>query len=123
MADLVQNKGEFIPDSLFVGNEVPVLTRGITLNKGVVAKRGAVLALDATSKKGVLADKSNADNLVIGILTDNVDATGGDTITTMYITGHFNSDALVFAEGTTLTDYEVELRKLGIYTDTTQGGK
>lgn len=121
MSNLVQNQGTFSYDNLFVGNDVAVLTQGVTLKQGVVAKRGAVIALDATSK-GVLANKDNVSDKVVGILTDDVDATVKDTIATIYITGHVNADALIFDSGTTLADFELELRKLGIYTGKVQGG-
>lgn len=122
MANLIQNGPTYEPDSLFVSNQIAVLTKGVTLAKGVEAKRGAVIALDATTKKGNVADKARTTDIIYGILSDNVDATELDTIATVYITGHFNAESLSFKEGTTLEDFEMELRKLGIYTGTVKEG-
>lgn len=122
MAKLVQDGATYIPDSLIVDGNVPLLHKGIAIKKGIIAKRGTVIAIDEATTNGVVADKAKAENIVVGVLTDDVDATEGDAVTTMYITGHFNKDDLIFAEGTILEDYEMELRKLGIYTETVKGG-
>jgi hypothetical protein len=122
MSNLIQNGLSYEPDSLFVSNKVHVLTKGILIKQGTIAKRGGVIALDEASKKGTLADKTRETDRVEGILTDNVNAAEADVIATVYITGHFNAEALSFAEGTVLGDYEMELRKLGIYTGTVKEG-
>lgn len=122
MPNLIQSGATYEPDSLFISNKVQVLTKGVTIKQGVVAKRGGVITLDATTKKGALADKTRTTDILEGILTDDVDTTEGDVISTVYITGDFNAEALSFTEGTTLVDYEMELRKLGIYTGTVKEG-
>ncbi|MHC1747442.1 MAG: head decoration protein [Cellulosilyticaceae bacterium] len=122
MANLVQKGPTYEPDSLFVSNQIAVLTKGVTLAKGVVAKRGAIITLDGTTKKGNVADKARTTDIIYGVLTDDVDATVADAIATVYITGHFNAESLSFKAGTTLDDFEMELRKLGIYTGTVKEG-
>jgi hypothetical protein len=116
MSNLVTNGPTYEPDHLFVSSKVAVLTKGITIKEGVVAKRGSVIALEADTQKGIVADKTSTGAVLQGILTDDVNASEGDCIATIYLSGEFNADALMFAEGTVLADYEQELRKLGMYT-------
>lgn len=122
MAKLVQDGPTYIPDNLIVSGNMPLLPTGVTIKQGTTAKRGAVIALEDVTQKGVLADKSKTSNIVFGILTDDVEAVDGDVVATVYRAGHFNEEVLTFAEGTTIKDYELELRKSGIYTDTVKEG-
>lgn len=120
MSNFIQNGEQFVPDKLFAGNQIPVLVKGVSL-KGAQGKleRGTVIALDDDGNAGI-ADKIKTTDEIYGVLTDDVttDEEPTDlTIAEVYITGYFNSEALKFVEGTTLKDFELELRKLGIYTD------
>lgn len=111
--------GEFKPDNLIAGNEVPVLTEEIKLAKaqGVVA-RGTVLGivkLDGTAKP-VDSAQSDGTQTPYAILTDDIDTTGSqDIITTAYTTGLFNADALIFGGSDEVATHKLELRKLGIH--------
>ena len=121
MANLYQIEGTFVPDKLFLGNEIPVITKGGALKaqQGLL-KRGSVIVKDETGE-GVLCTKINMEKGILGILTDDVTtATEGATpsISTVYQTGYFNEAALILGTDTTLKDIELELRKLGIYTGT-----
>lgn len=140
LEELLQN-GEY--KNLIAGTEVAPMVRGITLESGQgILQYGSVLGLVSYSGFGILVDKTASDGskLPIGILAETVDtgektesvkkenetesdASQGDTsmlqepvLAQMYITGVFNKDALLFAEGTTFEDMELELKKLGIYT-------
>lgn len=121
MAKLVQDGDTFTPDHLFISGSVTALTQGITLVAGTNAKRGAIIIADASTGKGEVADKTKTDHKLVGILTDNVNAEA-DTIATVYITGHFNQEALSCVSGTSYKDYEYEMKKLGMYLDTVKGG-
>lgn len=116
--NLYQDAGAFIPDNLFAGNELSVLTGGVTIAAGQgILRRGTVLGIVTASGKAVAVDKAAADgsNVPYGILTDDVDATT-ETNATVYISGVFNKNALFFGGDTdTAADYETELRKLGIF--------
>lgn len=121
MGNLYQIEGTFVPDKLFLGNELSVLTKGVKLKaqQGLL-KRGSVIVKNETGE-GVLCTKANMAEGILGILTDNVTtATEGTTvsISTVYQTGYFNEAALTLGIDTTLKDIELELRKLGIYTGT-----
>ncbi len=120
MAKLVQDGDVFTPDHLFVSGSIPVLTQGINLVAGTNAKRGAIIIADASTGKGEVADKAKVDHKLVGVLTDDVNAES-DTIATVYITGHFNRDALSCVSSTTYKDYEEEMKKLGMYLDTVKG--
>lgn len=123
--EYVQNGKEYVPDKLFASIKIPTKTVGIKLNGGQgILARGSVISLD-TTKKGNLADKSKTSDNLYGVLAD--DAITGESasdyvVAEVYLTGDFNADALVFAAGTTLADYETKLRELGIYTGAVMEG-
>lgn len=117
MENLYQDLGTYTPDKLMAGNEVPVLTAGITLASGQgILKRGTVIGKITASGKGLKVDKAAIDGSKVsyGILTDDVDTTT-EVTTTVYVSGLFNSNALVFGGASTVADHENELRQLGIY--------
>lgn len=123
--EYVKDGEGYVPDKLFTSIQIPAKVSAISL-KGAQGTllRGSVIALD-TNKKGGLLDKENITDVAYGILTDDIIT--GTTITDyviaeVYVTGDFNSDSLILAEGTTLEEYATELRKLGIYTDTIMEG-
>ena len=122
--DYVKEGMEYVPDNLFASTKIPVKTAGVKLNvnQGTL-KRGTVIALD-TSKKGNIADKTHTDDVVYGVLTDDTktDEATGYVVAEVYLSGDFNAEALIFAEGTTLDDYRINLRELGIYTGAVMEG-
>jgi len=116
---MYQQTGEFVPDKLFAGEEIPVLRKAITLatGQGVLA-RGAVLFNDG----GVYKIVSAATNTAEAVLTDEVDTSEKQELAVAYITGHFNAGALVFGGGLSYADFELPLRRLGIYARKVQEG-
>lgn len=102
--------GTFTPDNLIAGNQVPLLTKAIKLEVGEgTLKRGSII-----SATGTLANVTTTD--IDGILTDDVVLDNGNTADgTIYITGEFKSACLTTAEDTTPSNFERELRILGIY--------
>lgn len=115
--NLYENIGTYTPDKLIAGGEVPILTAGVVLKEGQgILKRGAVIGLETSSKKGVLVDNSKADGTEkpYGILTDDIDTTT-EVTTTVYISGMFNRKALVFGGDDKVEDHEAKLRELGIF--------
>lgn len=123
MEQLVKDVGTASYDNLIAGVEVSPMVKGITLKGGNgVLSRGSVIGVITASGLGVIADKAATDGsqLAVGVLCDDVDtgATGttATTIGSIYITGVFNENALIFAQGTAFADYKRELRTLGIYT-------
>lgn len=69
------------------------------------------------SLKAVKVDSTKVDggNIADCILTDSIDTTDDDVVTTAYSTGSFNRDALFFGGTDTADDHEVHLRELGIF--------
>lgn len=134
--NLYGNESEFIPDDLFAGNQIPVLIKGVNLAPTVSGyyARGSVLMtsedgnavllnvskLDSTfAVSGAVATETKGSQIV-GVLTDDtvvpIDGSTG-TEASVYICGYFHGEALVFADGTTLQNAELELRKSNIFID------
>lgn len=112
--NLVGKKEDFEVDSLIIDTRVSIITKGVELRAGQgTMKRGSAISLDKQGL-GVLTSKLDTDNVVFGILSDDIVA-DKNVVATVYIAGHFNSDDLIFKDGTTLKDYERELRELGIF--------
>ena len=104
-------------DNLVAGVEEEISVEGITIltGQGILA-RGSVIGIITASKKGKLAAKANSDGSQIAkyILADTVDTASGDVVTQCYRKGHFNRQALIFADGNTAADHEDSLRQYGI---------
>lgn len=97
-------------------NEVgtkPVIkgTRTVLSGQGVL-KTGTALATNADGKLIVLG---SADGTANAVLAEDIDATGGDVTALVYLSGHFNRNHLVVAEGYEITAADVEkFRMAGI---------
>lgn len=121
MSNLYKNLGEFTPDNLFAGSEVPFLVKGLTIGSGKKLKRGTVIAIKTDDNLADIVDSSKSDGLQnpYGILTDDIDTTELDPSETenisVYISGYFKSSALTVLEADDIADFELELRKLGIF--------
>ncbi len=109
--------------NLIAGTEIKPMVKGISLKAGQgILKAGSVLGLTTTDNLGILLDKNATDGSQnpVGILIEDVDTgTESDTdsiLSQMFIRGVFNQEALLFIEGTSLSDVEMELRKIDIYT-------
>ncbi len=131
---MFQQVGEFTPDSLIASNEFPILKEGIGLKAGQgVLKRGSLIMKGAdkagyiagTVVKALAGEGENAETAdmqmkVFGILTDDID-TGEDNTadnipSTVYLTGQFNREAVLFAgENVSVDDYEYEMKGVGMY--------
>lgn len=124
--------GEFKPDSLFAGNEFPVLKEGIGLKAGQgVLKRGSLIiktsddvyyiaGMTQTTGSGETEKTEEIKGSIFGILTDDFD-TGEDISAdnipaTVYQTGEFNREAIIVSgEEKTAKDYEDDMKIAGIY--------
>ncbi len=126
---LFRKSGEFVPDRLIADVSIPVTAKGIKVAKGEgELKRGTLLgiAADGTYKrtdteesaKTGEGDSATTTTSAIGadcILTDDVDATASEVVTTGYVTGAFNAAAIIVPEGKTVSAHEATLRQLGIF--------
>lgn len=76
-----------------------------------VLKRGTLLA---TADGGMKKISSATTGKANAILADDID-TGSETVAVAYRTGHFNANALIVADGYTITAADKEaLRSVGI---------
>jgi hypothetical protein len=119
MANLFNdNFGSTTPDNLFAGTTHPVDIKGITIltGQGVLA-RGTVIGIITASGKGKKVDSASVDGSQVAdcILTDEIDTTAGDVVTSAYISGEFNRDALIFGGTDDAADHEATLRTKGIF--------
>jgi hypothetical protein len=109
-----------IYDNLFVGDqhteEVQVKSVNLQAGQGVL-KRGTVVGIINASGLAVAVDSTKADGsqTADSILTDDVDTTAGNTVTTTYASGTFNRKALIFGGTDTADKHETMLRQLGIF--------
>lgn len=108
MHETIQNATAY--DELMGGPEIPVLTKNVTLKRGTAYKRGMLLTAK-TSQVSATAKGEVADY----VLANDTDATGGDTIAMVYVSGRFNREKLIAAEGDTVDAHEAELRDKNIY--------
>lgn len=113
-------------EELIGGTAVTPLLKNGTLS-GIasqnVVKKGTLLAIDAASKKYVVAAKAgDSVPAACAILAqDVVQGSGSDDITvTVFIRGMFNREKLIAASEDTVTAHEEELRDVGIYLTSVQ---
>lgn len=119
--------GEFETDDLVYDASFPMLTKGVTLRAGQgLLKRGTLLAISGgtagTGEVVVLgaAAVENETLEIYGVLTDDkdtgTDASGEAVAAEAYVTGKYNANKILVADGHTLSAAdECELRKLGIF--------
>ena len=113
--DLLRNVGSIGQDNLFAKLFPPAETFGVTIKAGEgELARGTVLVMGDDGTYTVLNTETTGKANCV--LADPVDASGDSAVTGVaYRTGHFNTRALIVADGYTMTvtDKE-ELRKGGI---------
>ncbi|KZL88707.1 hypothetical protein [Clostridium magnum] len=121
MSQAFSQIGTFTPDNLIAGNQVPLLTKAIELEIGTgTLKRGSLISIAGklanSTTTGVEPDTTTTYDIVEGILTDDVTlSSSSKTNATVYISGEFNSTYMTTGVDTTVSDFERELRMLGIY--------
>jgi|GEM_PF-2444400 len=114
-------------DELFAGlNRDEIKTFPVTVASGQNLKRGAlvkmvngkVTAVDSdsvTTGEGDDAVTTTTYSDVFGIMTDDVNASAGDADGVVYVTGDFNKDAIVLAEGLSVSNFIKQARDVGIF--------
>ena len=97
-----EQKLEYKP--LIAGTQMPVVTKKVTIGQdAAVIKAGTVLELEATSKKA-----KRADTDVYGVALADIDATKGDVVAEIAVTG-------VFASGKTAEGFTAKAEARNIY--------
>jgi hypothetical protein len=121
MGDLYTKTADSVTyDNLFVGDqhteEVQVKSVNLKSGQGVL-KRGTVVGIITATGLAVVVDSTHADGsqTADSILTDDVDTTAGNTVTTAYASGTFNRKALIFGGTDIVENHETRLRELGIF--------
>jgi len=111
----------YIPDNLFGGSTMPIVTDAMIIAAGQNLKRGAVLGQITATGKGKLVNSANAgatadgSETIYAILAEDVNATTVDKTVVVYLTGEFNENALTFGGTDTSTMYKAAARKVGIF--------
>jgi len=112
-------------DGLIAG-DFPITTDRQTLLSGQVLTRGALLGkiTDSGANEGKLkqCDSSNTDGsqTPYAILVEDADATGGDAVIDVYLTGTFNGAKIGTLTGDDVFDFKDRLRGHLIFIVTTQ---
>ncbi len=130
--DLHEKIGEVSVENLFAGLEPPALTKAGVIRKLGTAgtlKRGTLLAKSSGSAgdgKLVIFGTSAASNETLTadcVLANDIDVgTTSDENALVYITGHFNEDALILGTGASLAEADRDaLRVRGILLGASQG--
>ena len=122
MSEIYKTPGEFTPDKLIADNAIPVTAKGIKVASGQgKLERGTLLGVSADGTYKVTGSTDGESTVGCDcILTDSVDATDAAAVSTAFVSGTFNRDAIILAKGAVIATYETELRKLGIYLKTVQ---
>jgi hypothetical protein len=104
------------PENLFAGNVFPVVTGKGTITGGNYT-RGTVLGEITASKKLTKVDSSKVDGsqTVFAVLAEDTDASLGDKIAPIYLTGEFNEEQLVFGGADTADTHRSNARKVSIF--------
>lgn len=118
MAQLNSNTGNFTPDNLIAGIDVPLLVKSVILKSGQgLVARGTVLGIVTVDGLAVKVNSQAADGSQTAdcILVNDVDTAAGNVVAEAYISGHFNRKALRFGGSDTAAQHETKLRERGIF--------
>lgn len=103
---------------LINGTAIGAMTKVVTVVSGAgKLAKGTVLGKVKASGKYNIADASKSDGTESAkvILNQDVDATSADVNAEVYITGVFNTKALIVASGDTVAAHEDELHLRSIF--------
>ncbi|MBK3798265.1 head decoration protein [Azospirillum brasilense] len=106
----------YVPDQLIAGR-FPLTTDTVTLAAGQNLPRGAVLGVITSTGKFRLSAAASTDGsqTPAAILVDGVNATNGDTLAGVYLTGEFNQRAVIFGAGHSVSSTKEALRLREIF--------
>ena len=109
----------FTYDKLFAGN-YPTVTKSVVVLLGQNILRGTVLGKVTASGKYVksLAAAADGSQFPDAILAEDANASTEDLTRIAYVSGEFNTNALVLGTGHTVTSVDADLRDKNIYLKT-----
>ncbi len=98
-------------DGLLGGPEFPTLTKNVTVLSGTTLKRGAVVSENSDGKYVAVTTALGP----AGIVADDVDASNGDTVGTIYISGRFNRENLIVPSEFIISGNEDKFEDANLY--------
>ncbi len=108
----------FDRDNLIAGDTKKITPINATMLDGEAAAiRGALLGKVTASGKFRLSKTANGDGSEVpsAVLADDVDASGGDEPASIYLTGEFNENVMVFGTGHTADNTRDALHEKSIF--------
>ncbi len=107
----------YTPDRLLTGDAADLVTDQGTLVSGQNLARGACLGKITASGKLTLLNSANIDGsqTFFAVLAAATDASAGDATCPVYLTGEFNSNALIFGGTDTAATHKTAARSLHTY--------
>ena len=105
-------------DNLIANSAHPLTAQTVVVKSGEgELKRGSVLMRDSSDKFVMLSSIARTAGATAEVvLARDTDATDVDTVAEVYNSGDFNTNALLVAEGSELTETDVKnLKDAGIY--------
>lgn len=106
---MMHEKYETGMDNLFAASQMmPVVNDKLTVAQAGLVKRGTLLDAD-----GAVCEDAAAG--VYAVLAEDVDTTDAAKEAAVYLTGEFNENALIVAEGATAADFKAAARNVGIF--------
>lgn len=102
-------------DNLFYSDDVKAITNGVIVASGQgKLKRGTLLAKNSDNKMIVLGSDADDEDVETKasadcVLTDDIDASSEDVSAAAYIQGDFNINALITAEGYTISQADKDI--------------
>ncbi len=108
--------GTYTHDSL-IGGDFPLVTAEVTVLDGQDISRGALMGIVTASGKAIISDSAASDGseVAYGVLTEDVNADGADVVSSVYLTGQFNDQALSFGGSDTVDDRRADMRALSMF--------
>ncbi|HWR07759.1 head decoration protein [Sporomusa sp.] len=117
MAELVRDINEFEYDGLIGGVQPALFTKNVIIASGAGnLARGTVLGQITANKKYQTADSASEDGSQVAkaVLAYPVDATNADVVGTVYWSGSFDREKLIFGGADTAAAHEDALRDVNI---------
>jgi len=112
-------------DNILSG-DFPITSDNFTLTNGQNLGKFTAVALNTSTNKLVALQSggSNGTDTPFGILFEDGDASGGDIIVSIWTTGSFNRDEIIFTKsGDTWEDFYSGFRDIGILLKGIQGAE
>ena len=108
----VNKIGQFDYQQILAGDFQRV-AYSFTLKAGQVYKLGSVIGLDAGGKGVLVGNDSVTD--IFGILAEEVDATAEDQVATVFLTGEFAQERMIFGGTATAAGHWAAARNKSIF--------